>query len=178
MKITGHLAGGYLVSQALLACQKGANGWERTVIFGSALFGSILPDLDYLVYLIQKQGFQYENDFQHHKWVSHTFPFYWLLSSIIFLFGIVREKPVFKNASTALAAGTTIHLMQDMVGSGDGIMVFYPFSRQMYGIGLLGKHGREWLEAYQRNPISHVENFIVLISTVLFLRNLLKKRLF
>ncbi len=161
MKIEGHLAGGWLVSKSIVDCMKPATKKERGSLLGLGVFAGVLPDLDFLWYLWKKRGLTYENDFRHHTWITHTFIFYWIPAGFLFLIGSWLDHNQLKRGAVILAAGTTTHLMQDMVGSGDGIMIAYPFSRKMVGIGLLKKHGKEWLEAYVHSPYYRIELGIV-----------------
>ncbi len=103
------------------------------------MISGVLPDLDGLLHFIQ--GKKYDDTFRHHTWPTHTFFFYFIGFLIIFLLGL----PLF---SLLFLIGTYSHLIEDMIGSGDGIAVFWPFSKKMFGIHLINVHGREWLEKY------------------------------
>jgi hypothetical protein len=170
MKIEGHLAGGWLASKAVLGYIKPASKNERFFLLGLGTLAGFLPDLDFFWYLWKKRGITYESDFRHHTWVTHTFIFYWIPAGLLFIAGSLLGSQKLKHSAVILAAGTTAHLMQDMVGSGDGIMIAYPISRKMVGIGLLGKHGREWLEAYLHSPVYRVELGIIVLGLTSFIK--------
>lgn len=176
MKIEGHLAGGWLVSRWLTEKLTSNKKEYHRLLFLGTLAG-VLPDADYLWYVIKKGRIVYKNDFRHHTWVSHTFPFYWIPASLLYSIGMLKNKPGLKNIASVLAAGTTIHLLQDTVGSGDGIMLFYPLSKRMDGLGLNGLHGDEWNAKYTKSRIYLVELAICLIGGFTFVYDMLKKKL-
>jgi membrane-bound metal-dependent hydrolase YbcI (DUF457 family) len=175
MKIWGHAAGGYITSKIII---KGLNcsSSEKKNLMLLGTFAGIMPDLDFIFHIIKKRTISFGDDFRHHTWITHTFPFYWLISGIIFLIGVFREKETIKNNAKVIAASTTVHLLQDMVGSGDGIMVCFPFSRKMSGIGLLNVHGKKWETTYSRSPIYLVELIIDAIAISSICKDLLVKR--
>jgi hypothetical protein len=76
-----------------------------------------------------------------------------------------------------IAAGATVHLLQDTIGSGDGIMLFYPLSKRKYGIGLIGLHGNEWNAKYTKSRIYLVELAICLIGGLTFVFDMFRKKL-
>lgn len=176
MKIQGHLAGGWLVTRHILRNKSISKSKHRKYLVIGSIAGA-LPDLDYLWYAYNKKGFEYSNDFRHHTWITHTFPFYWLIASLIFLFGILLKKDDAKEIAKVFAVGTSVHLLQDAVGSGDGIMFLYPISKRMNGIALLGLHGDEWEAEYVKKPIFLVELSIRIIGIVTFIYDLLKRRI-
>jgi len=176
MKLQGHFAGGWLVSRRILKNKDYSKPKRRKLLLLGSLFG-ILPDLDYLWYAYQKTGFEYSSDFRHHTWISHTFPFYWIISAIIYIFGIYKDNKNIKEIAKLFAAGTSIHLLQDTIGSGDGIMLLYPFSKKMGGIGLLGLHGNEWEAKYVKSPIFIVELIIRVLALITFIYDLRKNRI-
>jgi hypothetical protein len=176
MKIAGHLAGGWLVSRWLINKSELPITEKRQLLALGTLAG-VLPDLDYLWYAYKKGRFEYKNDFRHHTWISHTFPFYWIPAAVLYGIGVLRRKSKLKLYASFLAAGTTVHLLQDTIGSGDGIMLLYPISKRMYGIGLSGLHGDEWNAKYVESPVYKIELSVCLLAAVTFLYELFKKRL-
>lgn len=156
-----------------MACSKLQR--RKLLVFGS--IAGTLPDWDYLFYAIKKRGFAYSNDFRHHTWITHTFPLYWSIASLIYLLGVIQKNKAYKNSAAVFAASTSVHLMQDAVGSGDGIMFFYPFSKKMNGVALIGLHGDEWEAKYVSSPIFRLELFIRILGIFTFLYDLIKRRI-
>jgi len=156
MKLFGHASGGYLAARLVTKSMDLSElDRKRLLIFGTV--AGTLPDWDYFWYAYQKRGFAYSNDFRHHTWITHTFPLHWIIAVLFYAFGSLRKNEKITNSAIVLAAGTTTHLLQDMIGTGDGIMLYYPFSKKMTGIGLLNVHGDEWERAYTKSPYYLVE---------------------
>ena len=176
MKIQGHLAGGWLITRSILKKKTFTKSERRRLLIIGSVAG-VLPDLDYLLYAYNKKGFVYKNDFRHHTWITHTFPFYWVIASFIFLGGILFKRNELKDIARVFAAGASIHLLQDAVGSGDGIMFLFPFSKRMSGLALIGLHGDEWEAKYVKSPIFLLELSIRILGLVTFLSDLRKRRI-
>jgi len=175
MKLFGHASGGYLAAR-LATKSMGLSESEREKLLVIGTVAGTLPDWDYFWYAYQKRGFAYSNDFRHHTWVTHTFPFHWLIATLLYVFGLLRKDKQLKNSAVVLAAGTTTHLLQDMVGTGDGIMLYYPFSKKMTGIGLLNVHGDEWERAYTKSPYYLVELAFGAVAIIGVLFDIFKKK--
>jgi membrane-bound metal-dependent hydrolase YbcI (DUF457 family) len=176
MRIQGHVAGGYLVTQALLAWLKPPSSEEKQLLVLGTLAG-VLPDGDTLLHLARTRSLEFGEDFDHHAWITHTFPFYLLPGLGLFLYGQWRNRPKIRRGALVVMAGTTTHLLQDTIGSGTGLMWAWPVSKRMGGFGTLNvKGGRAWLEVYANHPIAWVERLIILAALLLFLVNLLKDK--
>lgn len=175
MKIFGHAAGGYLASRIATKIMDLSEVEEKKLLITGTI-GGTLPDWDYFWYLYQKGGVEYGSDFRHHTWITHTFPFYWLLASMVYIFGYFKKSKKIKKTAIILGVSTTTHLIQDMIGTGDGIMVFYPFSKKMTGIGLLNVHGSEWDRAYTSSPYYLIELAIGTVAIITFLINVFKDK--
>jgi hypothetical protein len=173
MRIQGHLAGGYLVTRALLARLKPPPSEEKQLLVLGTLAG-VLPDADTLFHLARTRSLEFGEDFDHHAWITHTFPFYLLPGAGLFLYGRWRNKPRVRRSALVAMVGTTTHLLQDTIGSGTGLMWAWPLSKRMGGFGTLHiKGGRAWLEAYKNHPIAWVERLIILAALFVFLVRLL-----
>ena len=174
MTLFGHIAGGYLVGSVLashLESNSQRSKWLR--LLGAC--GGLLPDLDGLYYYISRGTFRQGPDFQHHTWITHTFPFYVIPGLLLYIWGKVSKRESLANASLVVTAGACVHLVQDMFGSGDGIRLFYPFSTKMFGVRLMGVHGEEWRSKYMRDPIFLLEVVITIAGLLVGLRRLLSK---
>ena len=175
MKLFGHASGGYLAARLVTKSMDLSNSERKRLLILGAVAGTV-PDWDYLWYAYQKRGFVISNDFRHHTWITHTFPFHWLIAGVIYAFGLLKRDKKIKNSAIILAAGTTTHLLQDMIGTGDGIMSCYPFSKKMTGIGLFNVHGDEWERAYTKSPYYLVELAFRVVAIIAVLFDLLKKK--
>jgi len=168
MKIQGHAAGGWLATRLFLKHLSPADRSESNNLLILGLIGGVLPDLDYLIYVLKKGRITYESDFRHHTWVTHTIPFYSIAALLLYILGVVNKNLNLKKAAKVLSISTTTHLLQDTLGSGDGIMLFYPVTKKMYGIGLSGLHGEEWNDHYTKTPFYRLEMFIVISTIITF----------
>jgi len=173
MKLFGHAAGGYLISRLATKSMELSKSERNKLLILGTIAGT-LPDWDYFWYVYQKGELAYSSDFRHHTWVTHTFPFHWVIAGAVYLIGVFRKDKKLKNSAVVLAASTTTHLVQDMIGTGDGIMLYYPFSKQMTGIGLLNVHGDEWERLYTKSPYYLIELAIGAFATITFLYDFLK----
>jgi membrane-bound metal-dependent hydrolase YbcI (DUF457 family) len=166
MRVQGHIAAGYLASQVLAAALSIPAEDRLTMLALGTLAGG-LPDLDALYYFAKKKAVMLGDDFRHHHWVSHTFPPYLILTGLLFILGWGTANSCLQNASLFLGASVCMHLLLDMVGSGDGIMILWPFSRRMVGIGKLNAHGMTWKRKYEASPYIWIENTILLAAFLL-----------
>jgi membrane-bound metal-dependent hydrolase YbcI (DUF457 family) len=176
MRLPGHIAGAWITSK-LVIDRLDISPQERINLSLLSVVVGTIPDWDYLWYMISKKGIKYESDFRHHTWITHTFPFYWVISGLIYLVGIIIKKPSLKNQATIFAVATSTHLAQDMVGSGDGIMALYPATKKMYGVGLSGLHGKAWNDNYVKSPSYLVEIGLIIIACIMFVLSLFRKRI-
>lgn len=160
MRIQGHIAAGYLVSQSLSAVLPIAAD-ERLALLTLGTIAGALPDFDALYYFAKKKALMLGDDFRHHQWVSHTLPPYLLLTALVFIFGWATKSTLLQNASILLGASVGAHFLMDMVGTGDGIMILWPFSQRMVGIGKMNVHGMIWKRKYEASPYVWIENVIL-----------------
>jgi membrane-bound metal-dependent hydrolase YbcI (DUF457 family) len=128
----------------------------------------VLPDADALYYFYKKKALAMGDDFNHHRWISHTFPPYLLLAACLLLLGKIFPIPWLESASYVLAVSSGVHLLLDMVGSGDGIMALWPFSQRMFGIGKLHAHGLTWKRKYEASPYVRIEQALVIGAVIAF----------
>jgi len=52
-------------------------------------------------------------------------------------------------------------------------MLLWPFSKKMYGVGLLHVHGMEWKKTYESSPISNVERVIIVLALLVLASDLI-----
>ncbi len=175
MKPTGHLAGGYLATRLLLK-QINPETDKRVLLTVGTLAG-MLPDMDTLYHLARTRSLEFGADFDHHRWITHTFPFYLIPGSLVYFYGYLYDKRWLRQLSLLATTGAITHLLQDGIGSGTGLMWAWPFSRRMGGIGTLHvKGGRAWLEIYNKHPIAWVERLIILTALGALISELFKNK--
>jgi len=127
----------------------------------------VLPDLDFLFYKFVKKG-RYDSNFRHRQWFTHWPITYAPLLVLLFFF------PSFKLF--LICYGLFSHLILDTFLAGDGMMWFYPFSKEFFNLCAKktnNHHGREWFDAYKGMAAYKIDilSFIVLLS-ILFLKKI------
>ena len=168
MRPLGHLAGGYLVARAFLKLLQPPPA-EEPVLLALGAGSGLLPDADTLVYVAKTGAMEFGEDFDHHRWVSHTFPVYLAPGLLLYAYARRQGRQRLSRGALVTLAGTIVHLLQDTIGSGTGLMWAWPFSRRMDGICTLHvKGGRAWLETYTHHPIAWVERSIILAAVAAF----------
>jgi hypothetical protein len=130
------------------------------------LLGGMLPDLDFIPYALARGRLEMGEDYNHHTWISHALPVYWLAGAAGWLWGRKRGDERLQTASLVLAAAATAHLLQDTIGTVDGIMFAWPFSRRMIVFHSIGTHGRAWVRQYTRDPVFALEWLLVGLAVV------------
>jgi hypothetical protein len=165
MRTQGHVAGGILATGIVLAIIRPPSQIaDRLVLLGA--IGGSLPDWDTLIYFARNRSFNFGNDLRHHTWITHTLPFYLIPAAIFYYLGLYLSNTELQWMTIVFGVSTTMHLIQDMYGSGDGIMLFYPFSRKMVGVALTGNHGMEWMEQYLQSRAYQVEKITIVLALV------------
>jgi hypothetical protein len=169
MTPVGHLAGAYLTTCFLLN-RIDPKPTDRRSLLVAGIVAGILPDADTLFYVARSRSLEFGQDFDHHRWISHTFPPYWLAGLAAYLYGRLSGRRRLAHGAQVMTAATTVHLVQDTIGSGTGIMWAWPFSKHMGGIGTLHiKGGRAWLKAYKSHPLAWVERVIIVMAALTLL---------
>ena len=127
------------------------------------MFFALLPDLDFIYAILTSK--KYDDNFQHHNWISHWPVTYLpLLAAVLF----------FPKLSVIIAClGIFSQMIKYPFLAGDGIMWFYPFSKQFinfYAKDLNGHHGKDWFRIYRRKKIFkvNVAAFTILIVLIGF----------
>lgn len=171
----GHAAGGFLATKVFLKLRAGHYDPNKLGLFTVlGTLAAVLPDCDGIIHYLRLRRATWGAPFRHHTWVSHTFPPYWMIGLGIYLWGKLRHNSTAETAGEVFGLGTTVHLLSDMLGPGDGIMLLYPASRQMFGVLLWNLHEVDWIRAYRRHPSARIE--FVLIAAALWLALFTHKR--
>ena len=171
----GHAAGGYLTGALLAAITKANQRQSRRLRLLGTL-GGLLPDFDLVIYNALRQPLALKSDSHHHTWPTHTIPFYLISGGLLAIWARRTQHIQLAKDATALTASACAHLIQDMFGSGDGIPLLSPVSTRMFGVHLLGVHGKEWRKRYLRDPIFSLEIALILVAFVHLIRNELYNR--
>jgi membrane-bound metal-dependent hydrolase YbcI (DUF457 family) len=174
MKPSGHLAGGYLVTRVLLKQIKPAI--DQKILLTVGALAGMLPDTDTLYHLGRTRSLEFGADFDHHRWLSHTFPFYLIPGTLVYWYAYLTGKHWLRQSALIATTAAVAHLLQDAIGSGTGLMWAWPFSRRMAGICTLHvKGGRDWLQVYNKHPIAWIERLIVLAAVGMLVKDFLRK---
>jgi len=168
MREVGHVAGGYLVTrQFVKQWQLSEAEKNRLLALGAA--AASLPDVDVLLYVLKTRSLELGSDFDHHKWVTHTFPFYLVPGIPVYLYACTTGRAALSRRAVVVTVAAVTHLFQDMIGSGTGLMWAWPFSRRMDGIVVLNVTGEAWRKVYRQHPIAWVERLLVAAAVLTFL---------
>jgi membrane-bound metal-dependent hydrolase YbcI (DUF457 family) len=167
MKEPGHIAGAYLVTQVLLA-QLDLNRQQQQPYLILGTLAGILPDLDILAYMVRQGSTEIPEDFDHHGWISHTFPFYLVPGALIYWAARLAGQDGLRRAALFATASACGHILQDAIGSGTGIMWAWPLSRRKDGIVVLDVTGKKWAQIYSRHPVSWVERLLIATALLVF----------
>ena len=124
----GHVLAGAAVYLA------GTNRGERSrITLGVTLFGSIVPDFDFL------PGILIGDPGAFHHGVSHSFAFAALLGlAVLVAFQRCLEKVIAAQAAVLTALAYASHVILDLinVSLGRGLPIFWPFSNEQFGFDL------------------------------------------
>lgn len=169
----GHAAGGYLTG-VLLARLFHSDPDETKRLHLLGMIGGLLPDLDLPAHTLLEKIAAVPPNIQHHTWFTHTYPFFLIPGGLLTWWARHTGRRQLAKSAAVVTAATFTHLTQDMIGTGDGVQLLYPFSKRMFGFHLFGVHGREWSRRYRRDPIFAVEIAFVLAALLVFLRRTAK----
>lgn len=176
MREVGHLAGGYLVTRQLVKqWQLSEVEKNRLLVLGTV--AATLPDVDVLWYLLKTGSLELGSDFDHHKWVTHTFPVYIVPGLLLYLYARAGKRPMLQKQVVVATTSAVTHLLQDTIGSGTGLMWAWPFSRRMDGIVVLHVTGKSWRRVYRQHPIAWVERLLIAAAALAFLSDFTGLRL-
>ena len=158
MRAATHIAGGILAAELLMLKKcPDPSETQLTVILGSAIFGSIAPDIDSVDSKISNSGLfakilgAITEKKEGHRGKLHT-PFFCIIVAAILYFALpflANYLPINivwgRLAVMAAAAGYLSHLALDLFNPG-GIMLYSPFSRKHYHLGMIKTYSLgDWL---------------------------------
>ena len=138
----GHLAAGYLVSDAILAAAKPALAPPqlRSLLLWGVFF-SFAPDLDFFYAFAKKRSLTITGtDVNHRDYWTHR-PMLWLGASL--LFAAFAASPYWRWFGVMMLAGSWSHFLLDSIRT--GVRWLWPFSRRFFALQAPG--------AIEANPV-------------------------
>jgi len=126
---TGHIAGGYLVAQAVLALAHPAlSVMEQQQLLWWGMFFAFAPDLDMFVVFMKTKRFVASDDVSHRKFWSHA-PILWLVGGLaIFFFGLVQRSVFIEYLGIIVWLGSWSHFALDTIQH--GVMWLWPWGKE------------------------------------------------
>jgi hypothetical protein len=161
----GHIAAG-----VLLGAQRSRRSERRTtILMTGAIIGACLPDVD-LVFpvLLDRLGIEHRlRSGEHHSWVTPSPLFWGVVATGARRIARRPAAPAWApEAANLIAAGVTLHLLQDSVAN--TVALLWPLRRREYGLGLDHLAGetdhREYIRRYPSSPAGRLEGAIVLAA--------------
>ncbi|KPL89330.1 metal-dependent hydrolase [Ardenticatena maritima] len=130
--------------------------------------GGVLPDIDLPVGLLWYWWRERRIEIRHHQWPTHTplFHLAWLVLG--YTWATLRRNRALQERILVLGGAACLHIVQDVVGTGDGVQLFYPLSRRHLGVGLFNCHGRDWLRGYVRSAFFWCELVFGLLGLIVW----------
>jgi hypothetical protein len=134
MVLPGHLAGGYLVSRAVLALAPAATAFSPAQTAALLVIGTLFgdsPDIDLIFYYFNQRSAHPDNDeIGHRHNITHT-PIFWLgVSLAVVAAGWIAGSLFTEFAGWMILAGSWTHLLLDSIEV--GIRWLWPFSEKIF----------------------------------------------
>ena len=180
MVLPGHLAGGYLVTKALLVILHPVfSVWQMRAIYVVGIIASELPDVDIGVLFVDHLFSRKCDKASHREYITHA-PFFWLLISLtIVLVGYIFSDIFVQFVGWALLAGTFTHFILDSLEY--GIAWLRPFSARRFFLreiaeekssktqGSLGYYWELICNYYIHNWTFYLEIAITVVAICIFI---------
>lgn len=127
----GHIVGGYVVAEAVLAVTHFSLSAQQTnelLLLG--MFFAFAPDLDFFYAFFRLHGWTLQkNTVDHRKFVTHM-PIVWLVAGLAIFFA--AQTPFMKVLGLLVWLGAWSHFLLDTIEY--GIMWLWPFSSKVYAL--------------------------------------------
>jgi len=125
-----------------------------------AIISGLLPDFDFALDLLLK-GFGFDPGFLGHGGFFHSTGFILLIGAISAIIFIKNKE--YGKYGFILTIGSTLHILTDLIlgGGGYSLMIFYPFSENLFRIHLL--------EQYRNIDIFGILDAILIMTLTTFL---------
>lgn len=177
MLIFGHAAAGYLIVFLILKMFHSTllTQSQINVLYIIGMIAAIIPDLDTYVMFYKHKSMKLQRNDSHRKYISHTLPFWFIVSILIFLF---TQTFFGLYISLVVFLGALSHLIGDSIEY--GIMWFWPFSKKQYSIHKIPKEninmkqsnaGYYWKffnQIYIRNWTFYVEIILIVVALIVY----------
>jgi hypothetical protein len=189
MVLPGHLAGGYIATSLVLSLSTTPFSHnELTILYFIGILAGEIPDIDLLIFYLEKKYFKNSKRQTHREYVTHL-PIFWLsLCTAIFLYGYSIDSAFAMTISLILLAGTFSHFILDSIDF--GIQWFKPFSykkiclfelkevegfekqatRNNVRIGSIHFYWNYLKTAYIRQVTFYAEILVVLVAIYIFFK--------
>ena len=174
----GHIAGGYLITQAVLALAHPAlSVMEQQQLLWWGMFFGFAPDLDTFMVFIKTKRFVATDDISHRKFWSHA-PIVWLIGGLaVFFFGLTRQNIFLEYLGIIIWLSSWGHFVIDTIQN--GVMGLWPWGKKP--IALFDEEIKDnipvqaflsyWIKFVKfymtRMAISFVLELVVIISALL-----------
>ncbi|HUO75412.1 MAG TPA: metal-dependent hydrolase [Candidatus Paceibacterota bacterium] len=125
----GHVAGGYLLTQALLSGFRPpfTHSQQQTLLWLGTFF-AFAPDLDYFVLFAKTHSMTPHDLGPHRAFWSHR-PFVWLVLAALVV--LIAPSPFMLWVALLVWLGSWSHFVLDTIQE-PGIMWLWPFSRKLF----------------------------------------------
>jgi membrane-bound metal-dependent hydrolase YbcI (DUF457 family) len=107
MREPGHIAGGYLVTRQLVK-QWQLSEAEKNRLLALGAAAATLPDVDVLLYVLKTRSLELSSDFDHHKWVTHTFPFYLVPGALVYLYARTAGRTALRRTDAVVTVAACV----------------------------------------------------------------------
>lgn len=125
----GHIAGGYLVSKAVLnLIPYSLSADQSTTLLYWGVFFAFAPDMDTFYSFLRSKSFTLKNKAANHRlYFTHT-PLVWFFVGIIIF--LLAQSPYYKAFGILVWLASWSHFLLDSIQY--GIMWLWPFSTKLY----------------------------------------------
>jgi len=156
---TGHIAGGYLVVQTMLALAHPAlSVVEQQQLLLWGMFFGFAPDLDMFWVFIKTKRFVASDEISHREFWSHA-PILWFLGGLaVFFFGLMRQNIFIEYLGIVVWLGSWSHFLFDTIQQ--GVMWLWPWGRKPLALLDQGVRDNIPLQAFVSYWIKSVKFYV------------------
>ena len=185
MVLPGHLAGGYIVTTAILKFVPGIESFsnnEIALLYMIGILSGEIPDIDLLFFYLSKKINNSKKN-THREFYTHL-PLFWLIiSTLIIVFGYIFDSSFTILIAIILLGGTFSHFVFDSIEY--GIRWLGPFSKKHFSlleikesfvhdkkdlqIGSIPYYWNYIKKSYIKNKTIYFEIIVVIIAITIYL---------
>jgi inner membrane protein len=186
MVLPGHLAGGYIVTTAILKFIPGTEQFsnnEIALLYIIGILSGEIPDIDLLFFYLSKKINKNSKKTTHREFYTHL-PLFWLIiSTLIIILGYVINSSFIILIAIILLGGTFSHLIFDSIEY--GIRWLGPFSKKHFSllkikenfindkkditVGSIPYYWNYIKKSYIKNKTIYFEIIVVIIAITIYL---------